>query len=86
MKRTALRKVSKKQAAKNKAWTDITRRKIESGLVCERCNGTKMDWRGISGGHHKDPRRNGDYSPENHILLCAVCHSQIHNVKEVIHD
>lgn len=72
MKRTPLRKVSKKQAAKNKAWTDITRK--------------KMDWRGISGGHHKDPRRNGDYSPENHILLCAVCHSAIHGIKEVIHD
>ena len=22
---------------------------------------------------------------ENHVLLCAVCHSSIHGIKEVIH-
>lgn len=86
MTRSPIRKVSKKQASKNKSWSSITRQKIESGIVCENCHGDKMDWRGISGGHHKDPRRNGDYSPENHILLCAVCHSEIHGVKEIIHD
>jgi Zn finger protein HypA/HybF involved in hydrogenase expression len=86
MKRSPINKASTKQAAKNRAWKKITMNKIESGIVCENCHGTKTDWRGISGGHHKDPRRNGDYSPENHILLCAVCHSESHGIKEVIHE
>ena len=85
MKRSPINKVSSKQAAKNRAWVKITRDKIAAGVVCENCGGSKMDWRGISGGHHKDPRRNGDYSAGNHVLLCYVCHSQSHGIKEVRH-
>ena len=80
MKRSPINKVSKKQAVKNSAWTKITRDKIAAGIVCENCNGDKMDWRGISGGHHIDPRRNGDYTESNHILLCQFWHDEAHHV------
>lgn len=83
MKKTPLKKVSDKQRKKQAEWAKITRRKITEGLKCELCNGENMDWRGISGGHHKNPRRNGDYSEDNHILLCCVCHSKLHGVREV---
>lgn len=82
MKQSPINKVSKKQAAKNRAWVKITHDKIAAGIVCENCGGSKTDWRGISGGHHKDPRRNGDYSAGNHVLLCCACHAQIHHIKE----
>lgn len=86
-----LKKVSEKQAAKNKIWREITLdRKLQiirkfGTLICEYC-GKPESGHEIQGlpwdGHHIDGDRNNN-TPENNFIAYRTCHSYItdHNLK-----
>lgn len=77
-----IRKVSSKQAAKQRAWNKITEEKaIRLNGLCERC-GKAPDFRGLSGHHIVKRSLCGVYTEDNHMLLCGKCHSFVHGIKE----
>lgn len=78
MKRSRMnRGPSKKQRRKQSAWNAITRRKIEAGVGCEaRCSPECVPW-AADQGHHKLPKRFGDWSEGNHLLVDMACHEWI---------
>lgn len=83
MKRTNLKRVSKKRA----------KQLIEEGILrvallaqckglCMEC-GNKPDWRGLSLHHDKFKSHGGTNDTDNIRLLCGRCHSVEHGVNEV---
>ena len=86
MKKTPLKKISKKTRARNTLWKDITARRIQylrnkyHRTLCEYCGkyGVLFSWE-MNGlwGHHIDKNRNNP-TPENcYIAHNAPCHSYI---------
>jgi len=81
MKRTPLRKVSPKQAEKNRAWRKITDKLCEeTGYRCLWCGyrGQRtipewLDW--LTGHHIKKRSRGGSYTKDN----CYICHIPCHD-------
>jgi 5-methylcytosine-specific restriction endonuclease McrA len=79
MKSVPLRKVSKKQAKRNRELAKIP--PPENGL-CQNC-GKPPDFRGLQK-HHKIFRSQGGSDLINNIeFLCGYCHSLRHNIREV---
>lgn len=84
IRRTPIRKVGKKQAAKNREWSALKlariKRKIDSqGFVkCERCPKAYSEVKTAVAylqAHHKDQRSlGGAYTDANMSLLCNACH------------
>ncbi len=75
MKRTPLRKVSKKQRARKSAWAKVTAQRIEDvGGRCEECNRIYI----LLYGHHRLPARFKDDSYQNCVVLCWGCHRFVH--------
>jgi len=83
--------VSKKQAAKNAVWREITYARKEliikkyGILICEYCGKSMYSHELINlpfDGHHIDGNRNNN-TPENCAILYRTCHSYVtdHNVK-----
>jgi hypothetical protein len=92
LKRTALKSskglriVSKKQAAKNRVWSEIKKNRIEflaakyGAPICEYCG--KHVLLGTLDAHHIDEDRNNN-TPENCYICHRFCHSHItdNNIK-----
>ncbi len=70
---------SKKQAAKDRQWSKVTKARIkEVGGVCERCR--YAYWPGSLYGHHKLPRSQGGLSVFGNLaVLCYQCHRSAHD-------
>lgn len=82
MRRTPLRKVSVKRKLQLLQERELRLRlyKLQDGK-CAVCGGTG-DWRGFSL-HHKIFRSHGGKSTEENCeIICAVCHSLKHGIKE----
>ena len=85
MRRTPLRKVSHKQAEKNRAWRKITDELCrELGYVCGWCGykgqrtvPERMDW--LTGHHIISRARGGIYIKENCYICHITCHQFIHD-------
>lgn len=82
MKRTPLRKVSKKQAIRNREWNKTVAFLVadRAKYHCENC-GQLPDWRGLQG-HHIIKRRFNNDDPDNIEILCAKCHNVRHFIYE----
>ena len=83
MRRTPLRKVSHKQAEKNRAWRGIVDELCrENRYVCQWCGfrgqrtvPERFDW--LTGHHIVSRARGGIYTRENCFLVCQSCHQMI---------
>ena len=84
MKRTPLRKISKKQAKRNREFNKNVPPAHKIGLVvCPAC-GQPADFRGIHRSHETPRSRGGQDTKENIKYKCAHCHyTQKHGIKEV---
>ena len=83
MKRTPLKRISKKQAEAEAKWKELVSYLIvyRAHGRCEAC-GKRPDWRGLVG-HHKIFRSKGRIdTAENCEILCGKCHSARHGVVE----
>jgi len=70
-----MRKVSKKQATKNREWLKIVTEMINEAPWCQEC-GTNF----MLQGHHIVPRSKGGlYTRGNCRILCFECHEKITN-------
>lgn len=49
--------------------------------LCEACK-SPGDWRGLSMHHVKKRSQGGKHTVENLRLLCGICHSLKHGIKE----
>ena len=78
MKRTLIRKVSKKQAKRNRELAKIP--PPENGL-CQVCN-ERADFRGLAKHHILLRSRGGKDNQTNLRWLCGFCHSEAHNIHE----
>ena len=76
MNRIPLRKVSKKQAKRNRELA-----KIPAPVLCDKC-GLKPDFRGLQRHHSKFKSLGGTDERENIIWVCSRCHSELHHLKE----
>jgi 5-methylcytosine-specific restriction endonuclease McrA len=79
LKRTLIKKVSKKQAKRNRELA-----KIEEPIDgrCQNCHDLP-DFRGLAKHHIKLRSRGGKDNPENLIWVCGKCHNYFHGIKEV---
>jgi 5-methylcytosine-specific restriction endonuclease McrA len=76
LKRSPLRKRSKKGRAKAAEWAKVCAMRLElCAGRCQRC--------GVVAhlhGHHKLPRsQGGENTSENCAMLCSNCHEEVHN-------
>lgn len=79
LKRSPIRKVSTKQAKRNRELTKIP--PPEDGR-CQKC-GQLPDFRGLSK-HHKIFRsHNGSDDRSNLIWLCGICHDKEHGILDI---
>jgi 5-methylcytosine-specific restriction endonuclease McrA len=79
MKRTPLRKVSKKQAKRNRELAKIP--PPEDGK-CQQCH-ELPDFRGLAKHHIILRSRGGSDSRDNLVFLCGRCHNLAHHIFEV---
>jgi len=83
MRKMPLRKVSPKQAKKNKVWRRITDELCqETGYVCHWCGHKgqrtmpeRLDW--LVGHHIVSRARGGAYTKENCFLVHQSCHQEL---------
>ncbi len=84
LKRSSLRKVSKKMARQKVQERKLSQELlIRSGGLCERCK-QLPDWRGLA--KHEIVFRSQGGNPldkSNTVLLCGKCHSAMHGIKEM---
>ena len=80
MKRTPLRRVSKRQSAELARRSRLKKKLMSSGIkdgsgrnLCWKC-GRPPDWRGIQLVHLTPLSRGGKTDPDNCQLWCAPCH------------
>lgn len=85
MKRTPLRKISGRQAIKNREWAKVGEVRAEAIIeiygyvLCERCGRRMVTWHN----HHNVPRaRGGGYIFVNSRLICFLCHIQVTDYPE----
>lgn len=86
MKKTPLRKVSRKMA-RRKRQEDKLRQELLNQCkgLCMRC-GQLPDWRGLSLSHTKPKGMGGtnhEYTINEVQLLCGKCHSALHGITEL---
>ncbi len=83
MKRSPLKRVSKKQSAELRKRDKLRQELLEEckGL-CMRC-GQKPDWRGLSLAHKIALSQGGKTNRENCELWCGRDHSIDHHIREV---
>lgn len=79
LKRSPIKRVSAKQAAKNR---ELNKLEAPMDLRCEICN-EMPDWRGLSRHHIKKRSQGGDNNKENILWLCGKCHSKQHGIEEI---
>jgi len=79
MKKSPIRKVSKKQAKRQR---DLAKIPLPENGLCEKC-GQRPDWRGLSKHHIVKRSACGSDGRENLIWLCGKCHAQEEGIKEV---
>jgi len=79
MKKTPIRKVSKKQAKRNRELAKIP---YPTDGRCENC-GQLPDWRGLAKHHKKLRSALGRDDRSNLIWLCSPCHSAEHGIVEL---
>lgn len=83
MKRSSLRRVSKKQAIELRRRDSLRQvLLVRSGGRCEICH-KPADWRGLSLHHVKYLSHGGKTEESNCVLACGSCHSERHNIREV---
>ncbi len=84
MKRTPLRKISKKQAKRNREFNKNVPPASKLGLeVCPNC-GQRADFRGIHRAHVIPRSRGGADTRDNIEYECAHCHfTTKHGIREV---
>ncbi len=82
MKKSYINKISKKKRAELPAERLIRAKLIDrcKGL-CEKC-GKPPDFRGLSPHERVFRSHGGKMSLENSVMLCGVCHSKEHGIKE----
>jgi hypothetical protein len=75
MKRSPLRRVSKKRAKQNRLYAKVRKEYLEQNPVCEVCRS-----RLSSQIHHKRGRFGERLTEQEHFLgVCFACHNQIHH-------
>lgn len=75
MKRSALNKVSEKQAIELQTRTSLKRELLLSnGTHCMTCHDKNRDWRGLTLSHIIPLSRGGKTNKENCKIECFVCH------------
>lgn len=77
MKRTLIKKVSRKQAKRNRELA-----KIPVPEVCSDC-GKTPDFRGLAKHHIILRSRGGKDNPANLEWLCGTCHNLRHGIREI---
>ena len=84
MKRTPIRRISKKMIQQKKVEGRLIECLLQrSGGLCEICK-KQPDWRGLSKHEIKSRAQGGDPTdPSNCQLLCGKCHSARGGIKEV---
>ena len=83
MKRSYIRRISKKHEAEIILRQNLKQSFIdEYGYICMTCR-TQGDWRGISLSHKLSLGRGGETSIANCLLECFPCHGLRHGIKEV---
>lgn len=85
----AIRKVSSKQAKKNRTWSALKLARIKASIncvgsiSCEGCPVTFYDveraQEGLQGHHRVQRSLCGEYTDENMALFCHVCHQLVHS-------
>jgi hypothetical protein len=83
MKRTPIRKISKKRAEQKRKEAQLTQELLEdSDDLCAICH-KPHDWRGFSKHELKFRSHGGDPTDKsNCVLICAKCHSEKHGIIE----
>lgn len=83
MKRSPLRKISKKKAQQNRIEAELRAKLLEEhSNLCQEC-GSQPDWRGLSKHELVFRSRGGSpIDPENCIMVCGRCHSKLHGIIE----
>jgi 5-methylcytosine-specific restriction endonuclease McrA len=79
MKHTLIRKVSKKQAKRNRELSKIT--PPEDGK-CQQCH-ELPDFRGLAKHHIVLRSRGGKDNLDNLLWVCGSCHSEFHGIREI---
>lgn len=79
MKRTPIRRVSKKQARINREWSKLSRQSIDNvnGMCCIRIPGICAGR--AEGCHHFKPRGRGGSNKTRRIPACEPCHRFCHD-------
>jgi 5-methylcytosine-specific restriction endonuclease McrA len=80
MKRSPIRKISKKKAAEMRIEAELRAKLLEEhGGLCQNC-GKWPDGYGLSLHHTLFKSRGGKTSTENCQLICLSCHQKFHGV------
>ncbi len=89
MKRSPIKKISKKQAKNNTLEAKIKRELMEKQIMeygynfCQCGCGRNPDIRGVQLSHEIPKSRGGKTDMENCILRTGNCHSKVHGINEV---
>lgn len=73
MKRTPLRRVSKKRAKETKEYMEIRKDFMEKYPICEVCTKAKS-----TDVHHKEKRGKNYLEKDTWLSVCRSCHMKIH--------
>lgn len=73
LKRTPLRKVSKRQSARNRAYTPLRRAFLTAHPICQVCRAQQA-----TDIHHMAGRGSNTNDPDTFLATCRRCHDGIH--------